>query len=141
MKQANTPKISSLAIVGIGCIFPKADNVNEYWTNIREGVDAITDIPDSHWNPKDYFDSDQKTPDKTYARRGGFINPVDFNPLQYGMSPNNIEATDTTQLLGIVVARQALLDAGYSTGHLIPGHRSRRQEVRISKVSKADLGS
>ena len=120
-KQANTPKASPqvsspLAIVGIGCLFPKADNVNEYWANIREGVDAITDIPDSHWNPEDYFDPDQKTPDMTYARRGGFINSVDFNPLQYGMSPNNIEATDTTQLLGMMVARQALLDAGYSTG-------------------------
>ncbi len=107
---------SALAIIGIGCLFPKAGNVNEYWSNIREGVDAITDIPDSHWNPEDYFDSNQKTPDMTYARRGGFIDPVDFNPLQYGMSPNNIEATDTTQLLGMVVARHALLDAGYSTG-------------------------
>ena len=120
-KQANTSKASlqvssPLAIIGIGCLFPKAGNVNEYWANIREGVDAITDIPDSHWNPEDYFDSDQKKPDMTYARRGGFIDPVDFNPLQYGMSPNNIEATDTTQLLGMVVARQALLDAGYSTG-------------------------
>ena len=111
-KQASSP----LAIVGIGCLFPKAANANEYWANIREGVDAITDIPDSHWNPEDYFDPNQKTPDMTYARRGGFIDPVDFNPLQYGMSPNNIEATDTTQLLGMVVARQALLDAGYSTG-------------------------
>ncbi len=107
---------SPLAIIGIGCLFPKAGNVDEYWSNIREGVDAITDIPESHWNPEDYFDTNQKTPDMTYARRGGFIDPVDFNPLQYGMSPNNIEATDTTQLLGMVVARQALLDAGYSTG-------------------------
>ena len=116
-KQDNQKKISSpLAIVGVGCLFPKAGDVNEYWSNIREGVDAITDIPDSHWNPEDYFDSNQKTPDMTYARRGGFIDPVDFNPLQYGMSPKNIEATDTTQLLGMVVARQALLDAGYSTG-------------------------
>ena len=120
-KQANISRASHqvsspLAIIGIGCLFPKAGNVNEYWANIREGVDAITDIPDSHWNPEDYFDSDQKKPDMTYARRGGFIDPVDFNPLQYGMSPNNIEATDTTQLLGMVVARQALLDAGYSTG-------------------------
>jgi acyl transferase domain-containing protein len=116
-KKDTSPQVSSpLAIIGVGCIFPKAGNVNEYWSNIREGVDAITDIPDSHWNPEDYFDSNQKTPDMTYARRGGFIDPVDFNPLQYGMSPNNIEATDTTQLLGMVVARQALLDAGYSTG-------------------------
>ncbi|RKZ46964.1 MAG: beta-ketoacyl synthase, partial [Gammaproteobacteria bacterium] len=116
-KQDNQKEISSpLAIVGVGCLFPKAGDVNEYWSNIREGVDAITDIPDSHWNPEDYFDSNQKTPDMTYARRGGFIDPVDFNPLQYGMSPKNIEATDTTQLLGMMVARQALLDAGYSTG-------------------------
>jgi acyl transferase domain-containing protein/NAD(P)-dependent dehydrogenase (short-subunit alcohol dehydrogenase family) len=115
-KQENKNQASPLAIVGIGCLFPKAGNVNEYWSNIREGVDAITDIPDSHWNPEDYFDANQKTPDMTYGRRGGFIDPVDFNPLQYGMSPNNIEATDTTQLLGMVVARQALLDAGYSTG-------------------------
>jgi malonyl CoA-acyl carrier protein transacylase len=120
-KDKNQNKTSStgnipLAIIGIGCLFPKAANVNEYWTNIREGVYAITDIPESHWKPEDYFHSDQTIPDMTYARRGGFIDPVDFNPLLYGMSPNNIEATDTTQLLGMVVARQALLDAGYSTG-------------------------
>ncbi len=115
-KKQTQATLSPLAIVGIGCLFPKAGDVNEYWSNIREGVDAITDIPDSHWNPEDYFDSNQKTPDMTYAHRGGFIDPIDFNPLQYGMSPKNIEATDTTQLLGMVVARQALLNAGYSTG-------------------------
>ncbi len=104
-----------LAIVGIGCLFPKADNPQEYWTNIREGVDAITDIPESHWNPSDYFDENKTTPDMTYAKRGGFINAQDFNPLLYGLSPNNIEATDTTQLLGMVATRQALIDANYST--------------------------
>ncbi len=104
-----------LAIVGIGCLFPGADNVTEYWANIRDGVDAITGIPDTHWRPEDYFDPDQRTPDMTYARRGGFINPVAFDPLAFGISPNNIEATDTTQLLGMWVTRQALLDAGYAT--------------------------
>ena len=113
--KTSLPGNVPLAIIGIGCLFPKAANVNEYWTNIREGIDAITDIPESHWKPEDYFHSDQTVPDMTYARRGGFIDPVDFNPLLYGMSPNNIEATDTIQLLGLVVARQALLDAGYST--------------------------
>ncbi len=115
-KQENRNQASPLAVIGIGCLFPKAGDVSEYWSNVREGVDAITDIPDSHWNPEDYFDANQKTPDMTYCRRGGFIDPVNFNPLQYGISPNNIEATDTTQLLGMVVARQALLDAGYATG-------------------------
>jgi len=105
-----------LAIVGIGCLFPKANNPEEYWRNIREGFDAIGDIPETHWKVSDYFNEDKSTPDMTYAKRGGFIDPVDFNPLLYGLSPNNIEATDTTQLLGMVVAREALLDAGYSTG-------------------------
>ncbi|MEE8339279.1 MAG: SDR family NAD(P)-dependent oxidoreductase, partial [Xanthomonadales bacterium] len=104
-----------VAIVGIGCLFPKAANVNEFWTNIREGVDAISEVPDSHWKPEDYFDADPGAADMTYAQRGGFLSPVDFDPLLFGLSPNNIEATDTTQLLGMVVARQALLDAGYST--------------------------
>ena len=47
-----------IAIVGMGCLFPKASNLQEYWSNIREGVDAIGDIPDSHWKVTDYFDSD-----------------------------------------------------------------------------------
>ncbi len=108
-------KTVPLAIVGIGCLFPKASDASSYWTNIRDGVDAIGDIPDSHWQPEDYFDADPNAPDMTYARRGGFIDAVDFDPLLYGLSPNNIEATDSTQLLGMVVARQALLDAGYAT--------------------------
>ncbi len=114
-QHADKPGNPPLAIVGIGCLFPKAADVKSYWTNIREGVDAITEIPASHWDPRDYFDSDKNTPDMTYARRGGFLDPVDFDPLLYGLSPNNLEATDTTQLLGMVVARQALLDAGYAT--------------------------
>ncbi len=108
-------KAIPLAIVGIGCLFPKAGDARAYWTNIRDGVDAIDDIPDTHWKPDEYFDADPDRPDMTYARRGGFIDPVDFDPLLYGLSPNNLEATDSTQLLGMVVARQALLDAGYAT--------------------------
>ena len=115
-KNKASHKPVPLAIVGIGCLFPKARDAKSYWTNIRDGVDAITEIPDTHWKPEDYFDSDKNAPDMTYARRGGFLDPVDFDPLLYGLSPNNIEATDTTQLLGMVVARQALLDAGYATG-------------------------
>jgi len=105
-----------LAIIGISCIFPKAGDLSAYWNNIREGVDAITDVPPTHWRPEDYFTADRTAPDMTYARRGGFIDPVPFDPLYYGISPNNIEATDTTQLLGMVAARAALLDAGYATG-------------------------
>ncbi|HBE00516.1 MAG TPA: beta-ketoacyl synthase, partial [Gemmatimonadetes bacterium] len=102
-----------LAIIGISCIFPEADGLEAYWHNIRNGVDAITDVPDTHWSPDDYFSADPKAPDMTYAARGGFLPPVDFNPLDFGIAPNALEATDTAQLLALYTASKALIDAGY----------------------------
>ena len=105
-----------MAIIGVGCLFPQAEDLARYWANIRKGVDAITEVPESHWKIADYFDSNPKALDRTYAHRGGFLLPVDFPPMEFGIAPNAIEATDTTQLLGLMVARQALEDAGYGAG-------------------------
>ena len=38
-------KFQPLAIVGISCLFPKADDLRTYWANIKNGVNAITPIP------------------------------------------------------------------------------------------------
>jgi len=109
---------NAVAIIGIGCIFPKSSNLKEYWHLLFNGVDAIEDIPDeTHWKLKDYFDQDPATPDHTYCTRGGFIPSRAFDPLRYGIPPKNLEATDTSQLLGLEVARMALEDAGYPVSH------------------------
>ncbi|MFZ2956228.1 MAG: SDR family NAD(P)-dependent oxidoreductase [Candidatus Ozemobacteraceae bacterium] len=105
-----------IAIVGMSCLFPKAQNLAEYWANIRNKVDAIVEIPKTHWRPEDYFDSDPKKPDCTYSHRGGFLPTIPFDPSEYGISPATIEATDTSQLLGLVVASGAMIDAGYGPG-------------------------
>ena len=117
-----------IAIVGISCLFPKAGNLRAYWANIKNGVDAITPVPEcSHWNIADYFDKDPKSPDRTYAMRGGFLSPVTFNPMEFGISPKDVEATDTTQLLSLVGAKQALADAGYGEGR--PFNRERTSVI------------
>ena len=117
MSSKASTKFSPLAIVGMSCLFPKADGLTSYWANIKNGVDAITPIPlGSHWNAADYFDADPKSPDHTYAQRGGFLSPVHFNPMEFGIAPKDIEATDTAQLLSLVAAQRALADAGYATG-------------------------
>ena len=108
------PSPVPVAIIGIGCLFPKAEDLSRYWANIRNRVDAITEVPATHWRQEDYYDPDPKAPDKTYARRGGFLSPVDFPALEFGIAPNNLDATDTTQLLGLFVSRRALDDAGYA---------------------------
>ena len=113
VKPDRTSCESPLAIIGIGCLFPQANDPSAYWANIREGIDAITDIPATHWRTEDYYAKDQKTPDHTYGQRGGFISPVPFNPMEFNIPPNILEAVDTSQLLGLVAAGHALKDAGY----------------------------
>ncbi len=107
-----------VAIIGMGCIFPESRNLKEFWHLLFNGIDAVSAIPEtSHWQVKDYFDKDPACPDHTYCTRGGFIPDIAFDPLSYGIPPNNITATDTSQLLGLEVVRMALADAGYPVGH------------------------
>ncbi|MEO1377335.1 MAG: beta-ketoacyl synthase N-terminal-like domain-containing protein, partial [Cyanobacteria bacterium J06635_10] len=105
------------AIIGMASIFPEARNLQEYWQNIVDKIDCITDIPETHWNLSDYYDSNPRTPeDKTYCNKGGFIPQVDFNPMEFGIPPNILEVTDVSQLLSLVVAKEAMEDAGYGEG-------------------------
>ncbi len=102
-----------VAIIGMGCFFPKSPGVKEYWRLISRGEDGITDIPETHWSTDDYFDKDPKKADHTYCKRGGFIPPLSFDPAEFGIPPNSIEATDTSQLLSLMAAKIAIEDAGY----------------------------
>ncbi|MCP4108159.1 MAG: SDR family NAD(P)-dependent oxidoreductase [Desulfobacteraceae bacterium] len=111
MKQ-NTP----IAVIGMSCIFSKSPSLKEYWRLLFHGEDAITDIPGTHWSPGDYFNEDQKKPDHVYCKRGGFISPVSFDPSEFGIPPSSLEATDTSQLMGLVAAKMALEDAGMGQG-------------------------
>jgi acyl transferase domain-containing protein/acyl carrier protein len=123
-----------LAVVGIACLFPKADGAGAYWANIKNRVDAITPIPASHWRPEDYQDPDPKSPDRVYTARGGFLDPIDFAPGDFGIAPNDLEATDTAQLLGLVVARQALRDAGYDLDRAANSEDPSRAKLDRSRV-------
>ena len=113
LTQADCSQPVPVAIIGMGCMFPMADDLARFWSNIRNRLDAIADVPPTHWRPDDYWDGDPKAADRTYARRGGFLTPVEFPLMDFGIAPHAVEATDTTQLLGLLVARQALIDAGY----------------------------
>jgi acyl transferase domain-containing protein/acyl carrier protein/NAD(P)-dependent dehydrogenase (short-subunit alcohol dehydrogenase family) len=111
--RTTTPSAAPLAIIGIGCLFPQAEDSSTYWANIREGIDAISDIPATHWRVADYHNQDPKAPDMTYGQRGGFLSEVPFNPMEYNIPPATLEAIDSSQLLGLVATGQALKDAGY----------------------------
>jgi polyketide-type polyunsaturated fatty acid synthase PfaA len=110
------PDNNPVAIIGMGCLFPKSTGLKEYWKLLYHGRDAITEVPDSHWSPTDYYDADPKAPDHVYCKRGGFLEPVSFDPSEFGIPPSSLEATDTSQLLGLLAAKMALEDCGYGNG-------------------------
>jgi acyl transferase domain-containing protein/NADP-dependent 3-hydroxy acid dehydrogenase YdfG len=112
-----------VAIVGIGGLFPGSVDVAAFWNHVLAGTDLITDVPSTHWSAEHYFDEDQSAPDKTYCTRGGFLPEVDFDALGFGVPPNLLSSTDTSQLLGLMVARATLEDA--YDGKLEDADRSR----------------
>lgn len=106
-RLARTP----LAIVGMSSLFPGSTNAEDYWKNIVGRVDSITEVPADHWDPQEHYSADRTSPDKTYATRGGFLDPVPFHPIEFGIPPAQLEVTDVLQLLSLVVARDVLRDA------------------------------
>ena len=100
-----------IAIVGMASIFANSRYLNKFWDLICDKIDAITDVPESHWSIDDYYDADKSKADKSYCKRGGFMPEVDFNPMEFGLPPNILELTDSSQLLSLVVAKEVLQDA------------------------------
>ena len=62
-----------IAIVGIGCRFPGADNLEEFWQILSNGENHVIEIPHNRWNLDAYYDADADKPGKMYARRAGLI--------------------------------------------------------------------
>jgi polyketide-type polyunsaturated fatty acid synthase PfaA len=100
-----------LAIVGVSALFPGSIDATGFWRDILAGADRTSEVPSSHWLIDDYYHPDPSAPDKTYCKRGAFLGQVPFDPLQFGVPPSIVPATDTSQLLGLIVAEQVLADA------------------------------
>lgn len=116
-------QMAPVAVVGVSALFPGSSDTRGFWADIMAGRDLITDVPPTHWLIDDYYDPDPSAPDKTYCKRGAFISPVDFDPMEFGLPPNAVPSTDTTQILALMVAQRLLEDV--SQGSLASLDRER----------------
>jgi acyl transferase domain-containing protein/phosphopantetheinyl transferase len=107
------PQRDGVAIVGMACRFPAARNLETFWHNIQHGVDAITSVPPTRWDPL-FYDPQTTAVDRFYCQRGGFIDEyAQFDSLKFGIMPVAAEGAEPDQMLALQVAADALLDAGY----------------------------
>ncbi|MFL9817595.1 SDR family NAD(P)-dependent oxidoreductase [Tolypothrix campylonemoides VB511288_2] len=102
-----------IAIIGIGCRFPSADNPEVFWQILHNKVDAITEVPKERWDVDALYDPKPATPEKMNTRWGGFLEQVDrFEPSFFNISPREAEPIDPQQRLLLEVAWEALENAG-----------------------------
>ena len=116
LRQSSTSKTEDpfdVAIIGMGCLLPKAQSAQIFWHNLLNKVDAITQIPTERFDINRYFDEDKAARDKIYVNWGGFLDAIDFDPLRYGIPPKVMSSIDPFQLLCLEVVKQALADSGY----------------------------
>ncbi|TKK83993.1 acyltransferase domain-containing protein, partial [Herbidospora galbida] len=92
--------VEPIAVVGLSCRLPRADTPERFWRLLRDGVDAVTEVPAGRW------------PDAGAPGRGGFVDDVDrFDAAFFGISPNEAAAMDPHQRLALELAWEALENA------------------------------
>jgi len=114
-------KTEPIAIIGLGCRFPGGSNDPEaFWQLLRNGVDAIAEVPRERWDIDAYYDPDPNALGKMYVRNGGFLEQVDqFDPQFFGIAPREAVNMDPQQRLLLEVSWEALEHAGLAPDKLI----------------------
>lgn len=104
-----------LAIIGMSCNFPKAENPNVFWDNLKAGLDCITEVPKHRWDWRKHGADMQGTQNGSPVKWGGFINGIgDFDPHFFEIPPQEAVLMDPQQRLLLTYAYLAIEDAGYA---------------------------
>lgn len=105
-----------IAVIGISGRYPKAYDLDEFWNNLKNGLDCITEIPADRWDKNQYFAEQKGKPGTIYSKWGGFIDDVDkFDPLFFNISPREADYLDPQERLFMENAWHTMEDAGYCT--------------------------
>ncbi|MCB9676639.1 MAG: aminotransferase class I/II-fold pyridoxal phosphate-dependent enzyme [Alphaproteobacteria bacterium] len=104
---------NEIAIVGMGCRFAGAQDLDAYWKMTLEGRNGFGPVPPDRWSHEQFFDANPRATDKSYAPNGGFIDDIrTFPALVLGIPPRRVEVMDPQQRMSIEIALAAIQDAG-----------------------------
>ncbi|HEX7239910.1 MAG TPA: type I polyketide synthase, partial [Longimicrobiaceae bacterium] len=118
-----------VAIVGMAGRFPGARDLEEFWSNLRGGVDAITRFSEEQLLAAGVAPDRLRSPG--YVRASGMLRDVDlFDAEFFGLSPRDAVFLNPQQRLFLECAWEALETAGYDPG-TVPG--------RVGVFSGAEL--
>jgi acyl transferase domain-containing protein/NADPH:quinone reductase-like Zn-dependent oxidoreductase/NAD(P)-dependent dehydrogenase (short-subunit alcohol dehydrogenase family) len=108
-----------IAVIGVGCRVPGADNPDAFWRLVRDGVDAIGTVPPDRFDIDALFDPDPEAPGRIATRYGGFLHNIDqFDCGFFGIAPREAHGIDPQQRLLLEVSWEALENAGQAPTRL-----------------------
>lgn len=117
-KQQENVKVESfeenmdIAVIGISGRFPASENLDEFWENLIEGKDLITEIPLERFK---HSKETLKELKKVKCRYGGFLDNIEqFDPMFFNISALEAQEMDPQQRFFLEDCWNALEDAGYA---------------------------
>ncbi|MDT5347689.1 MAG: hypothetical protein QOH91_976 [Mycobacterium sp.] len=106
-------RASGFAIVGYAVRVPGAADADEFWDVLRQGRDAVSEVPQDRWDVEEFFDPDPGAPGKIVTRRAGFIDDVaGFDAPFFGLSTREVRLMDPQHRLLLETAWRALEHSG-----------------------------
>jgi len=107
----------AIAILGMACRFPRAEDPAALWELLVRGGDAMTEIPPERWGLADFYSSDPAAPGRSDCKWAALLSAPDrFDPEFFGISRREARGIDPQQRLFLTVAWEALEHAGRAGG-------------------------
>ncbi|WP_329792575.1 SDR family NAD(P)-dependent oxidoreductase [Lentzea sp. DG1S-22] len=102
-----------IAVIGLSCRLPRAENPDAFWRLLVAGASAVTETPATRWDANALYDADLSRPGRANSRWGGYLDEVDrFDAAFFGISPREAADMDPQQRLALELAWEALENAG-----------------------------
>eukprot|EP01105_Mastigella_eilhardi_P003765 TRINITY_DN1490_c0_g1_i2.p1 TRINITY_DN1490_c0_g1~~TRINITY_DN1490_c0_g1_i2.p1 ORF type:complete len:3304 (-),score=649.04 TRINITY_DN1490_c0_g1_i2:2421-12332(-) len=122
LKQSHTAINEPLAVVGIGCRYPKSPSPDALWELLTSGVDAAIETPPSRWDNARLYSADPSAPGKLRSRFGCYVDSVsNFDHAFFRITLREARQMDPQQRWLLECAWEALEDAGIKPASL-SGH-------------------
>ena len=111
--ESSVEPTDRFAIIGYAARFPGAKDADGYWEILRDGRDAISEVPSDRWDVDEFFDPDPGAPGKVVTRRAGFVEDVTgFDAPFFGMSTREVRLMDPQHRLLLETAWRAIEHSG-----------------------------
>lgn len=123
---------ADIAIIGMACRFPGADNYHQFWYNLEHGINSIREITPDRWDTNLYYSPDINEPNKSISKWCGLIDDIDkFDNTFFKISPREAKNMDPQQRLLLEETWHCIEDSGVAIEKL----RSKRTAVYIGVMA------